>query len=293
MVDQQCAFILERRGSLSIYALGTFIQDLLTNIDADPDHFFDLPGCEIIKDQKKIKVGRVKIKIQGSLRRIYIKRYNAFSWRYRLGSLLQASGALRSLRGAAILSDSGICTARPLAAVDSRSWGMLNSSFFLSEEIKNGKTADAYWREDLLAVKGKEGRGRRNRFLQKLGELFRSLHKQNVYHNDLKDANILVRSESSGGGEQFYLLDLEDIRRYRRLNRRRRTKNLVQLNRTLGKYLRTSDKLRFLESYLGPSSSDRVDKREWVGSILRQSNRLDRLRNGTQFHTLRSRQGVT
>ncbi len=279
MVDHQREFVFQRRGSLSIHVLGALIQDLLPKIEADPDHFFDLPECEIIKDQKKIKVARVKIKIQGDMRTIYLKRYNAFSCRYRLGSLFQDSGALRSLRGAAILSESGIRTARPLAAVDSRSWGMLNGSFFLSEEIQNGKTADAYWREELLTVKGKEGAERRKRFLQGMGELFRCLHKQDVYHNDLKDANILVRRDSRTGSEQFFLLDLEGIRRYRRLNRRRRSKNLVQLNRTLGKYVRTTDKLRFLESYLGPSFSDRADKREWVAGVLRQSSRLDRLRN--------------
>jgi tRNA A-37 threonylcarbamoyl transferase component Bud32 len=155
---------------------------------------------------------------------------------------------------------------------------MLNKSFFLSEEIEGGKTADAYWREELLTMKGREGMRRRKRFLQEIGELFRCLHQQNVYHNDLKDANILVQSDFSTGGERFYLLDLEGIRRYRRLNRRRQTKNLVQLNRTLGKYLRATEKLRFLESYLGSSFSNRIDKRDWVASVLRQSNRLDRLR---------------
>jgi tRNA A-37 threonylcarbamoyl transferase component Bud32 len=271
--------VLERRGSLSLHVVRTLTKDLMRNLAPDPDHFFDLPGCEIIKDQKKIKVARVKIEIHGDMKTVYLKRYNAFSWRYRFGSLFQSSGALKSLDGAAILSESGIRTARPLAAVDSRSWGMLNRSFFLSEEIENGKTADAYWREELLTVKGKEGTQRRKRFLQGIGELFRCLHQQNVYHNDLKDANILVQPEFSTGGEHFYLLDLEGIRRYRRLNRRRQTKNLVQLNRTLGKYLRATEKLRFLESYLGPSFSNRIDKRDWVVSVLRQSNRLDRLRN--------------
>ena len=271
--------VLERRGSLSLHVVRTLTKDLMRNLAPDPDNFFDLPGCEIIKDQKKIKVARVKIEIHGDMKTVYLKRYNAFSWRYRFGSLFQSSGALKSLNGAAILSESGIRTARPLAAVDSRSWGMLNRSFFLSEEIENGKTADAYWREELLTVKGKEGTQRRKRFLQGIGELFRCLHQQNVYHNDLKDANILVQPEFSTGGEHFYLLDLEGIRRYRRLNRRRQTKNLVQLNRTLGKYLRATEKLRFLESYLGPSFSNRIDKRDWVVSVLRQSNRLDRLRN--------------
>ena len=120
---------------------------------------------------------------------------------------------------------------------------------------------------------------RRNRYVGAMGELFRSLHEQGVYHNDLKDANILVRPDPSGDAEQFYLLDLEGIRRYRKLNRRRQIKNLVQLNRTLGKYLRATDKLRFLESYLGPSFSNRIDKRDWVASVRRQSDRLDRLQN--------------
>jgi len=278
VVDDHPEFVVEKRGSLSIHVVRTLAKELIPNIAADPDDFFRLPGCEIIKDQRKIKVARIKVKIQGDAKSVYLKRYNAFSWRYRLGSLFQSSGALRSLNGAAILAESGIPTARPLAAVDSRSWGMLNKSFFLSEEIEGGKTADAYWREKLLTMKGKQGMRRRNRFVRAIGELFRSLHNQDVYHNDLKDANILVGPDSGGSTEHFYLLDLEGIRRYRKLNRRRQIKNLVQLNRTLGKYLRMTDKLRFLESYLGPSFVNRIDKRNWVASVLRQSNRLDRLR---------------
>jgi Lipopolysaccharide kinase (Kdo/WaaP) family len=272
-VDHHPEFILERRGSLSIHVGQTLAQELLPSIAADPDHFFHLAGCEIIKDQRKIRVARLKLKIHGEAKTVYLKRYNAFSWRYRFGSIFQSSGAVRSLRGAVILSESGIPTVRPLAAVDSRSWGMLNGSFFLSEEIENGKTADAYWREELLTMKGKEGIRRRKRFVGAIGELFRSLHQRHVYHNDLKDANILVRPDFSGSAEQFYLLDLEGIRRYRKLNRRRQIKNLVQINRTLGKYLRVTDKLRFLESYLGPSFSNRIDKRHWVASVRRQSDR--------------------
>jgi tRNA A-37 threonylcarbamoyl transferase component Bud32 len=278
-VDYQPEFVVERRGSLSMYVERTLTGDLIPDIAADPDHFFDLPGCEIIKDQKKIKVARAKIEIEGDVRTVYVKRYNAFSWRYRFGSFFQSSGAVRSLHGAAILSASGIRTARPLAAVESRTWGMLNRSFFFSEEIGGAKTADCYWQEELVPVKGKEGVRKRKRFLCGMGELFRSLHEQAVYHNDLKDANILVHSDPSGEVEHFYLLDLEGIRHYRNLNRRRQIKNLVQLNRTLGKYLRRVDKVRFLEAYLGPSFSNRIDKRGRIASILRRSNKLDRLRN--------------
>jgi hypothetical protein len=277
-VDYSPEFVLEKRGSLSIHVARTLAKELIPTIAADPDRFFHYPACEIIKDQKKIKVARINVKIAGDAKTIYLKRYNAFSWRYRFGSLFQSSGAVRSLNGAAILAESGVRTARPLAAVDSRSWGMLNRSFFLSEEIEDGKTADAYWQDELVPVSGKKGLLRRDRFLRGLGSLFRSLHQQNVYHNDLKDANILVRRDSSGDAENFYLLDLEGIRRYRRLNRRRRVKNLVQLNRTLGQYLRMTDKLRFLAGYLGPLFPSRVHRRDWVADVIMQSTRVDRLR---------------
>jgi hypothetical protein len=271
-------FVLEKRGSLSIRVVRTLTEQLLPKIVPEPDHLFDLPECEIIKDERKIKVARVKMEIESGVKTVYVKRYSAFSWRYRFGALFESSRALRSLSGAAILAESGIQTARPLAAVESRSWGMLNRCFFLSEEIEGGKTTGAYWRQDLLTVGGKEGMRGRRRFMRGMGELFRSLHEQGIYHNDLKDANIVVRADSNGGAERFYLVDLEGIRRYRRLNRRRQVKNLVQLNLSLGAHLRTTDKLRFLASYLGPLFSNRIHKRTWVTSVTGQSHRVGSLR---------------
>jgi serine/threonine protein kinase len=267
-------FVVEKRGPLSIQVVRTLTAELLPKIVPEPDHLFELPDCEIIKDEKKIKVARVKMEIESRLKTVYVKRYNALSWWYRFGTLFESSRALRSLSGAAILGESGIQTARPLAAVEFRSWGMLNRCFFLSEEIEGGKTTGAYWRQDLLTVRGKEGMHGRRRFMRAMGELFRSLHKQGIYHNDLKDANIVVRADSNGGVERFYLVDLEGIRRYRRLNRRRQIKNLVQLNLSLGAYLRPTDKLRFLASYLGPLYASRIHKRNWVASVTGQSNRV-------------------
>jgi tRNA A-37 threonylcarbamoyl transferase component Bud32 len=250
---------------------------LIPHVVSDPDDFFGLSGCEVIKDQRKIKVARVRIEIQGDAKTVYIKRYNAVSWRYRVGSWFQFSGASKSLRGAAVLAESGIRTVQCLAAIETRSWGMLQRSFFLSEEIPEGNTADVYWRE-LLAMKGRRGLRLRRGFLQDMGVFFNFLHEQGIYHNDLKDANIVISPGPEGEGTRFYLLDLEGVQRYRMLNRRRRIKNLVQLHRTLGSYLRRPDKLRFLKGYLGPAFSHKTTKRGSVTAVLRQSERLDGLR---------------
>ena len=240
----------------------------------DPDSFFGLPQCQIIKDQKKIKVARIKLAIQGKTETVYLKRYNAFSWRYRLGSLFQSSGACRSLRGAALLAQAGIGTPRPLAVVESRSWNMLTKSFFLSEEIARGKTADAYWRDGLSGCAGSSGVRQRRRFLDHLGGIFALLHRKRVYHNDLKDANIIV-SPDDHEGETFFLLDLEGIRVCRRLSLRRRVKNLVQLHRTFGKSLSAPQKLCLLKSYLGRDFQDDAKRRQWVERILKATRKGD------------------
>jgi hypothetical protein len=242
---------------------------------ADPDRLFARPECEIIKDQKKIKVGRLPLEVGGARRRVYLKRYNVFSWRYRVGSLWMASGAARSWVGARLLLESGFYTGKPLAAVECRSAGMLTKSFYLSEEIPAARTADHYWRQELSKAGGVEGFRRRRGFLARLAALFRALHGRGLYHNDLKDANILIRPD--GAAESFYLLDLEGIRRYRSLSRRRQIKNVVQLNRTLGRFLRQPEKLFWLKVYLGEDFANRNERRQWIRQILAESRRRDRL----------------
>lgn len=263
------------RGASSLRTTPELDGDPQLDLLANPDSLFALPQCQIIKDQRKIKVGRLQLEIGGKVVRVYLKRYNAFSWRYRLGSLFIPSGASRSWEGASILLSAGFRTGRPIAAVECRSWCMLDKSFYLSEEIPGGKTADAYWQEALAPVSGPEGFRRRRRFLENLAKLFRSLHALNIYHNDLKDANILVCSGDSEPAEAFYLLDLEGIRSYRYLSRRRQVKNLVQLNRTMGRCLSGGEKLCWLQAYLGSSYGDRKARRKWIRDVLRESNRRD------------------
>jgi len=243
---------------------------------ADPDRLLARPDCQIVKDQRKIKVGRMVLLLNGRARSVYIKRYNAFSSRYKLGSLVIKSGALRSLEGAALLQSARIATALPIAAVEMRRNGMLACSFFVSEEISGGKTADRYWCEDLSGLPRGEGFKRRRGFLRGLAMLFAKLHAQRIYHNDLKDANILVARAARDAGEKFFLLDLEGVRRCAAVSERRRIKNLVQLNRTLGRYLRRTERLFFLRCYLSGTGLDKTGKLAWISSILTRSRRLDR-----------------
>jgi len=150
---------------------------------------------------------------------------------------------------------------------------MVESSFFVTEEIL-GKPADEYWQKDLLPMKGVERFRHRRQFLKNLARLFNRLHQNRIYHNDLKDANIFV-TVSARGDEHFFLLDLEGVRRCWYLSRRRRVKNLVQLDRTLGKRLARTAKLYFLKTYLGETFASKRNKRRWVTQVLRATKRAN------------------
>ncbi len=267
-----------RRGGTKIWISRGFADPLFVHALADADRFFDDPECRIIKDQKKIKVGRLTRTIAGKQRAIYIKKYNSFSLRFRLMSPFVRSGALRSIRGASVLHKKGIATARPVAAVENRFYGMLRHSFFVSEEIAAGKTTDAYWLESLRQRKDRGGIKERRAFLRSLASLFHSLHAQQIYHNDLKHSNILV--VNNGGDESFewFLLDLDGVREYAQLSEGRRIKNLVQLYRTLGRYVSRSRQAFFLKCYLGRSFADPKLKRHFVDGVLTRAKSVDRIK---------------
>lgn len=263
-------FVLLKRGEYSVWIHRGLEKTGIVDRIANPDRLFKENGCLVLKNEKKVKVGRIPIDVSGQRRLLYVKRYNAFSARAKLMSMFNHSGAVRSLQGAAILNRAGISTATPVAAVESRRCGMVMKSFYISEEIVDGMTSDRYWQ----SVAKDSQRFFRRRFLESLAALFKMLHDRGIYHNDLKDANILVVPDEEK--MSFYLLDLEGVRLYANLNHSRRIKNLVQLNRTLGRITRRADKLYFLKVYLDQVFRNRLKKRRWVTEVVEQSRRRDR-----------------
>lgn len=268
-------FVSHRQGGCQIWLDASYADSRFLALLGNPDDLFSLPNCEVIKDQRKIKVARVALDLGGKKHGVYVKRYNSFSARHRLTSIFTASGGVRSLRGAAILHDNGIATAKPIAAVEKRNRGSVRQSFFLSEEILGGVTVDAYWMTVLQPLPHRQGFKRRRVFLYALGSLLRVLHARGVYHNDLKDANILAVARGEEGEIDLYLLDLEGVRQYRVLSEGRRLKNLVQLHRTLGRHLARGQRLALLRAYLGQSFFDRRLRRSLVGKVVGASQRLD------------------
>jgi serine/threonine protein kinase len=260
---------------VKIYSLGATGLDEALLSQADP---FVQPRCRVIKNEKKIRVGFIPMRIGGEIKNVYMKQHNALSIGHRLASFFLPSAALRSLTGAVTLLQAGYATAKPVAAVEHRSRGVLIKSFYFSEEILGAKAVDNFWRENLVALRGPEGYRRRRAFLRALAHLFSSLHKKNIYHNDLKASNILICDEQAAIEQasmdgRFSIIDLQGLKRCSYLSKRRKIKNLAQLGRTLGVFLSHSEKLFFLKAYGEFSLIRRREKRTVIHAIMKETRR--------------------
>jgi hypothetical protein len=100
------------------------------------------------------------------------------------------------------------------------------------------------------------------------------VHAAAVYHSDLKDVNVLVRGPRTA--PELILLDLERVTIGRPVSARQRTKNLVQLARTLGPLATRADRLRWLRAYLGGGGP--AERRVWAERVWRAQRRKDRWR---------------
>ena len=254
-----------RIGSLRLWLAPGVDPRVAIAPDGDPDRLLTRPETRLVKLQKKVMVGRGPTPV-GPL---YVKRYTVHAWRVALGSIVTASPARRAFEAARRLAALGFGVPDVVAGVDDRRAGFLRRSFFVTHEVPGAATADRYWR-------GLAGRPReRRRFAHALGDLFRRLHAAGVYHNDLKDVNVLVREDA--GRLHLVLLDLERVHVGRVPGRRRRIKNLVQLERTLGRTASAAARARLLRAYLGPEAG-RQERHAWAAAVLAAAARKERRR---------------
>ncbi|HEV8718396.1 MAG TPA: glycosyltransferase [Candidatus Binatia bacterium] len=202
---------------------------------------------------------------------VVIKHHRLHTWRRWGDALWHGSPARRSWRGAQLLQARGFLVPRPLAAFEQRIAGTLRESWYCSEGLQAQVSLDVYWRNQQKHWTCRQRRA----FLRSLAEFLRAFHTAGLYAGDMRDANLLVEDD---GDEhwRFYLVDLDRVIYEERLSQKRRLKNLVQLERTLGRRARASERLFFLYQYLGTPLPPRAQRRVLLRRLLRLRKRKDR-----------------
>jgi len=264
--------IFIRNGAIKLHASISYAHVDLLDAVGRMESFFDDPDCEIIKDQKKVKVARAAIEIDGKNVQCYIKQFKPFSLRKRLEGIFYPSRARRAWKGAKELLSNGINTAEPIAAVEVRKCGLLRESYYITKEIPNSEISVHHFSRR-FASEDPESTRQKREFVRALAGFFRAFHRTSIYHSDLKDYNIMVSADGDCATPIFWALDVECVGRYWGMGGRRKLKNLVQITKTLGREMTAADRMAFLREYFGLDASQPLDARRkrLVKKVLRRS----------------------
>jgi tRNA A-37 threonylcarbamoyl transferase component Bud32 len=126
-------------------------------------------------------------------------------------------------------------------------WGKKgNRHFMISEGVDAlglGDYIGKHWQRPLL---GGEISAKR-RFIKKFGKMIGELHKNAIFHGDLRVNNILV--QESKDDVIFYFVDNERNTLFKKIPRRLIRKNLVQINMFQSPHITRQDRQRFFQAY--------------------------------------------
>jgi len=202
---------------------------------------------------------------------LFVKRTTASSWLTSIADLVRGSRAARALRGAAILDRCGFAHPGPVAAFELRSCGLVRASCIISEALGDARILSRFALAD-----GRNFR-RRQWISEHLAREIRRLHEAGVYTRDLQETNLMLAAR--GDDITVYFIDLEDFRRVRRVPARLRMLNLVHLDRSIGRFVSRSQRLRFFYNYLG-EKPEAARARRLLGHFLGTRARVERARRG-------------
>lgn len=224
-----------------------------------------------IKSEGRTIGGVLKLADGGA---VFVKKSASSSWLRGVMMPIAGSPAMRALRGAAMLEAAAVPHPRPLAASESVGRGSVRASYLVSEALLDGDTLSRFTLGP-GEIKGRDAR-RRRRILDTVAREVRRFHDAGLYTRDLQETNVMV-ADKEDGGFRVWFLDLEDFRRVRRLGWPYRMRNLVHLDRSIGRFLCRAARLAFFYAYLG-RKPERAEARRLVAEYLAMRARIDRSR---------------
>ena len=146
-------------------------------------------------------------------------------------------------------------TPKPIALIEEKRTGMIKKSFFITEGLFDCRPCYKYIRD---TFGNRAAFPVKRRFAACLAASFRQLHDAAIYHGDLKESNIMVRELPDAW--DFFYIDLDCVYFNKNITRRRKIKNLSQLNASVHNYFTRTDRLRFYKVYAGVQTLGNKDK---------------------------------
>ncbi|HPU30082.1 MAG TPA: lipopolysaccharide kinase InaA family protein [Syntrophorhabdaceae bacterium] len=141
--------------------------------------------------------------------------------------------------------------------------GIIQPGFMAMEDLKGrGEELDRFLDRQYNQMDLKK----RALFIERLSVFLKCLFKKSIFHKDFKACNIFVKEDGS-----FLLLDMEDIV-FKSANEEDLIKMFIQLNTTIPKYIKHTDRMRF---FLKMIEGLEVNKKKSARRIAKASSIMD------------------
>jgi tRNA A-37 threonylcarbamoyl transferase component Bud32 len=260
-VDRWDGYRLYRRRDVSRMALMDMIHAHREIVENSPSR--------LLKNSPKTVVSMVETPLE-SAPRTCVKQYRWITAWARVKDCFRYSKGKASWIAANELFRKGISQLKPLGYIEKRHLGLLQESYFLMESPADYLEMDRF----LIKVFGSgpsDARTPKKRpFIQEFAGCIGRLHREGIFHSDLKTCNILTRERV--GGWDFSFIDLDAVHLGTEVNAKRALKNLVQINCSIPGFMGYGDRVRFLERYLEVHPIP-MEKRDVVDSVFEESRK--------------------
>lgn len=193
------------------------------------------------------RVFKCSVGFRGRCRNLYVKQFLFRSaWDF-VKHLFRPSRARRAFRASLMLAGHGFCVPETVALGERRYGPVCTSNFLITCEINKAGDLYACFKNNWQRHSSDILRNKR-RFIRALGKTVGRMHREGIFHGDLRAGNIFAKS--SDGTWQFFFLDNERTRKFTFLPQRLRIKNLVQINMLQRENITLTDRMRFMKAYL-------------------------------------------
>ena len=180
---------------------------------------------------------------------VYVKHYKVPSWREMLRQWFRRGKGRNEAKRAGRLRAIGVATIEPIALGEQRRGKFLFENYLITPEVPGTRPLDVFL-ESVLPSLPEPRRGAIRRGLARnVAELTARLHDAGFVHQDFHPGNLLVRV-GPGDAISTAIIDLDALRRKRRVDWRAAASNLALLNHYFWLRADRADRRRFLRDYL-------------------------------------------
>ena len=182
-----------------------------------------------------------------------IKHYLSNHLLARLKNTIASSKAARELKAAVAIARKGINTLTPVAIGEKERCSLIKESYVVLEKLKECRDLNSYFLKEYPVSRSHQSLLEKWKIIKKFGILVRNVHQEGVFQSDFSLNNFLLTKDFKER-VKLYLTDFEKITIKPALSFDQKVKCLAKLNR-VGKEISTTDRLRFLKSYMGSDVS--------------------------------------